>query len=101
MHLDGGRRVERGNAIGRGLRLAAADIGGGVDGLAREVARLDDVVVDDAERADSGRGERGDDRAAEPAGADHEHAGGREPRLRLRAEARQHEAARVPLVIHG
>ena len=42
-----------------------------MDDLALEVARLDDVEVDDPERADARRGEVQRRRAAEPARADH------------------------------
>ena len=45
-----------------------------VDDLALQVRVVDDVGVDDAERADAGRGEVERRRRAEAAGADQEHA---------------------------
>ena len=55
--------------------LGAADVGLPVDDLALEVRLVDDVVVDDAERADSGGGEVEQRGAAESTGADDEHLG--------------------------
>ena len=55
--------------------LGLSDVGLPVDDLALQVGLVDDVVVDDAERADAGRGEVEQRGTAEPAGADHEHLG--------------------------
>ncbi len=100
VHLDRYLGVDRCHPVGGGLRLAAAQIGRGVDGLPCEIARLDQVVVEDAEGSDSRCGQRRDDGAAEPARADHEHARPGELALRFRPEPGQDQAARVPLVVH-
>ena len=44
-----------------------------VDDLALQVRLVDDVEVDDADRADAGRGQVQQRRRTEPAGADHQH----------------------------
>src|SRR6516165_1836671 len=54
-------------------RIAAADLGRAVDDLALQVRERDRVVVDDAERADPGRGEIEQRRRAQPAGPDDQH----------------------------
>ncbi len=43
--------------VGGGLALRPAHVGGSVDDLPLQVRRIDDVEVDEAERADSGGGE--------------------------------------------
>ena len=60
---------------GGGVDLGLVDVGLSVDDLALQVGLVDDVVVDDAERADAGGGEVEQRGAAESAGADHEHLG--------------------------
>ena len=52
-----------------------------MDDLALQVGLVDLVELDDAERADAGRGQVEQRRAAEAAGADHEHLGVLQPLL--------------------
>jgi hypothetical protein len=59
----------------RALGLGPADVALAVDDLALQVALVDDVEVDDAERADAGGREVHQRRAAEAARADGEHLG--------------------------
>ena len=80
--------VERLDRLARRGGLRLADPLGVVDHLALQVGGVDDVVVDEAERADPGRGQVERGRGAEPAGADQQHLGvrassaGRRPRPR-------------------
>ena len=78
-----------------GVDLELADGGGGVDDLALQVAGVDDVEVDQAERADAGGGEVERERRAEAAGADAEDLGGLELLLAFHADLGQDEVARV------
>ena len=69
--LDVGvERVDR--LLGR-VDLGDADALGVVDHLALQVGEVDDVVVDDPERADAGRREVQRGRRAEAAGAEQQH----------------------------
>jgi hypothetical protein len=54
----------------RALHLARADAGFGVDDLAVDVGELDDIGVNEAERADAGAGEVQGGWGAEAAEAD-------------------------------
>ena len=78
-----------------------ADPLGGVDHLALQVREVDDVVVDDPERADAGRGEVQRRRRAEPAGAEQQHLGVEQLLLALDADLRQQQVARVALALLG
>ena len=60
-----------------------------------QVRRLEPVAIDDADAADAGAGEVLQHRHTETAGADHEHRGGAQPRLALRADFTQRDLARV------
>ena len=88
-------RVDLGDRGGRGLDLGPADVGLPVDDLALQVRLVDDVVVDDAERADAGGGEVEQRRAAEAARADDEHLGVLEPLLAGHADVRDDEVPAV------
>src|SRR5688500_4823929 len=55
------------------------------------------VEIDDADRAHPGRGEVEDQRAAEPARADHQHPRFEQPRLACPADLAQHDMPRVAL----
>ena len=68
---------------------------GRVDDLALEVRIVDDVVVDDAERADACRGEIERRGRAEAAGADQEDARVEQAQLALLADLRDEEVAGV------
>ena len=69
--------------------------------LALQVAQVDDVVVDDADRADAGRREVEGRRRAEPAGADQQHLGVEQLRLPLLADLGQQEVAAVAVELLG
>ena len=84
-----------------GVDLRHADAVGRVDDLALEVGDVDDVVVDDAERADAGRGQVQRGRRAEPAGAEQQHLGVEQLLLALDADLGQQEVARVALALLG
>ena len=66
-------RVEGADRGGRRFGLLDADPVGRMDDLALEVRLVDDVEVDDPDRADPRRGEVEGRRRAEAAGADEEH----------------------------
>ena len=78
-----------------GVELAAANVACGVNDLALQVARVDDVEIDQAQRADAGRGQVERERRAETAGANAEHARSLEFLLALDANFGQDEMARV------
>ena len=62
--------VEAMNELQREIGLRIAGVALAKERLAMQIAKLDHVVVDDGELADARAGERGDDRAADAAGAD-------------------------------
>ena len=72
-----------------------------MDDLALEVRVVDDVGVDDAERADAGRREVERRRRAEPAGADQEHARVEQLLLALLADLGDEDVARVARPLRG
>ena len=76
-----------------------ADAVGGVDHLALEVGEVDDVVVDDAERADAGGGEVERGRRAEAAGAEQQHLRVEQLQLALEADLGEQQVARVALAL--
>ena len=82
-------RVERLDRLLGGVDLRHADAVGRVDDLALEVGEVDDVVVDDAERADAGRREVERGRRAEAAGAEQQHLGVEQLLLALQADLGQ------------
>ena len=63
--------------------------------LALEIVEAHAVAVDDADLADAGRGKIENERRAEPAGADHQHARGFQLLLALAADLLQHQLALV------
>jgi hypothetical protein len=69
--------------------------------LALEVREVDDVVVDDAERSDSGGGQVERGRRAEPSGAEQQHLGVEQLQLPLEADLRHEQVARVALALLG
>jgi hypothetical protein len=66
-----------------------------VDDLPLQVRLVDSVEVDDAERADSGRGQVHQRGRAETAGPDTEHPGILQPLLPLDPDIRDDQVARV------
>ena len=98
-HLDVG--VQRLDRHPRRGRLRDADPLGVVDHLALEVRVVDDVVVDDPDRPDSGRGEVERGRGAEPAGAEQQHLRVEQLQLALDPDLGEQGVARVahPLLL--
>ena len=84
-----------------GVDLRHADAVGRVDDLALEVGEVDDVVVDDAERADAGRGEVQRGRRAEAAGAEQQDLGVEQLLLALRPISGSRKWRRVALALLG
>ena len=76
-----------------GVDLRLADAVGRVDDLALEVGDVDDVVVDDADRADARGGEVERGRRAEAAGAEQQHLGVEQLLLALGADLGEQEVA--------
>ena len=74
---------------------------GRVDDLALQVRVVDDVGVDDAERADAGRGEVERRGRAEAAGADQEHAAAEQPLLAGLADLGDQQVPRVAAALVG
>src|SRR5690606_29181230 len=94
-------RVDVRDGLARGVDLAPPDVGPAVDHLALEVGRVDDVVVDDPDRADARRREVQQGGAAEAARADDEHPGRGEAALALGPDAGQRQVTGVPLELRG
>ena len=74
-------RVDLEHRVARRLGLRPADVALAVDDLALQVRLVDGVELDDAERADAGRGQVEQRGAAEAAGADAQHLGVLQPLL--------------------
>ncbi len=92
-------RCQGGQGIRGRVDLGPPDIGGPEHRLPVQVAGVDGVVVDDRDGADSGGRERGDDRAAEAAGADDDHMRIGEALLGLAPESGEHALAGVARVV--
>ncbi len=88
-------RVEVAQALGGGLDLRPAHGGAAEEDLAVEVALVDHVEVDQAERADPRRREVEAERRAEAAGADHQHLGRLELALPQGADLGEDQVAAV------
>ena len=78
-----------------------ADAVGGVDHLALQVRGVDDVVVDDADRADPGRREVERGRRTESAGAEQQHLRVQQLELALDPDLGQQGVARVAVALLG
>ena len=89
--------VDRVQPIPRRRELRAADVRRAVQDLALQVAEVDDVEVDEAERADAGGREVHRDGRAEAAGADAEHLRGLQLALPLDADLRHDQVPAVAL----
>ena len=87
--------VERLDRLLRRLGLRLAEPLGRVDDLALQVGRVDDVVVDDAERPDAGGGQVERGGGAEAARADQQHARVEELDLALLADLGDQQVAAV------
>ncbi len=86
--------------LGR-VDLGDTDALGVVDHLALQVREIDDVVVDDPERADAGRGEIQRRRRAEATGAEQQHLGVEQLLLALEADLGEQDVARVAVALLG
>jgi hypothetical protein len=95
MGFHGDMRVDAGDRLRCAVDLRPAGIGLAMDDLPLKVGQRDRVVVDEAERADAGGGELGDDRRAEAAGAHHQHPRALQPLLAGPADLGQHDVAGV------
>ena len=78
-----------------------ADPFGVVDHLALQVGGVDDVVVDEADRADPGGGEVERGRRAEPAGAEQQHLRVQQLQLAVDADLGEQGVARVAVALLG
>ena len=72
-----------------------------MDDLALQVRQRDRVVVDHAERADAGRRQVHQQRGAEPARPDHQHARPFQRGLARPADLAQHDVARISFQFLG
>ena len=98
-HLDVG--IERLDRLPRRLSLRLTDSLGVVDHLALQIRLVDLVVVDQAERADSGRGQVEGGGGAQTAGADQQHLRVQHLELAFDADLRQERVARVAHPLFG
>ena len=90
-------RVQRCQPAGRRFDLAPSDVGRAVENLPLQVAEVDDVEVDEAERADAGGRQVERRRRTEPAGADADDARLLQLPLTLDADLRNDQVAAVAL----
>jgi hypothetical protein len=95
--LDLDPRVEPGDEVGGRDHLARADILRPEDDLPLQVRERNVVVVDDADRADAGGRQIGNQRRSKASRPDHQHAGALELRLPGTADLRQHQMAGIAL----
>ena len=95
--VDLERRIERREAVLRRGELRAADVTRAVQDLTLQVAGVDVVEIDDAERTQAGSGEIERRRGSEPARADAEHAAGLQLALPFDADLRQDQVPAVAL----
>ena len=91
------RRVHRRQPIARRIELPLADIGRAVDNLPVQVARVDDVEVDQTERADAGRRQVHRGGRTQSAGADAQHPRRLQLALPVDADLRHDQVAAVAL----
>ena len=66
-----------------------------MDDLTLQIGQLDQIVIDDAERADPGRRQIEQQRCPQPAGADHQHARRQQPRLARLADLVEDQVAGI------
>ena len=100
VRLDAHLGIDVGQRAPGALDLGRADVGGAMDDLALQVGEIDRVVVDHAQGADAGGREILQQGRAKPAGAQHQHLRGDQPRLAHAADLGQHDMARVPPDLH-
>ena len=87
--------------LGGAVDLAPSDIGRGVDDLALQIGQRDHIVIDHAERADTGGRKIHQDRRAETAGADHQHGRLLQRGLAGAADFAQHDMAGIAFEFVG
>jgi len=92
-------RVERSERLARRLGLEHAEARGIVQDLALQVRGVDRVLVDDAERADTGRGQVERGGRAEPSGPDQEHFAVEQRELTLLANLGDEQVAAVAVAL--
>ncbi|ESX42504.1 hypothetical protein X764_11125 [Mesorhizobium sp. LSHC440A00] len=92
-HRDMG--IDPGDRCFGALGLRRSDRIGGVDHLPLQIGQRDNIVVDDAKRADACGSEIFQHRRAEAAGADHQHSRPLQPLLAGAADLRQHDVAGI------
>ncbi len=97
MPLDRDMRIEARDRRRGAVDFRISDIGGGVDDLPLQVRERDQIVIDDAERADAGGREIIEHRRTEPAGADHQDARTFQRGLARTANLAQHDMAGITL----
>ena len=95
MSLNADVWVESGHHICRAFDLRLADVAGSEDHLPLQVRKRDNIVIDDAERSDSGCGKIEQHRRTEAAGTDDKHACGLEFRLTGAAHLAQYDVAGI------
>ena len=83
------------NAVGSGIQLLAANVVGAVQDLPLQVGQIDDIEVDDTQRAHTGRRQIQSHRRAQASSSDAEHACLLQLELTLDADLGQDEVARV------
>ena len=98
-HVDVG--VELFDEDPRRVGLRHPDPLGVVDHLALQVGGVDDVVVDEADRADAGGGEVERGRRAEPTGAEQQHLRVQQLQLAVDADLGKQGVARVAVALLG
>ena len=94
-------RIERAHLFGGAVDLEPADFRRGVDDLALQIGQRDHVVIDDAQRADTGRRQIHQRGRAEAAGADDEHGRFLQRSLAGTADLAQHDVAGVAFEFLG
>jgi hypothetical protein len=93
--LDSHFRIDRGNALTRGVDLRPADVGGGEQDLALQIGQVDAIGIDERERADAGCTKELRDGIAEAADAYDECMRCREPLLRVDTELGEQDVPTV------
>jgi hypothetical protein len=101
MCLDIHMRIESLHRIAGALNLWFANIVGREDHLALQIRQRHIVIVDDTKRADSGGGKVKQNRRAEAAGADDQHARGLEFGLARSSHFAQHNVAGIAFEFFG
>ncbi len=97
MAFNENMRIEAAQLVGSSVYLSLSERLRREEHLPLQVRDGHGVMVDDAERSDAGRSQILEDRASEPAGADHEDTGRLELCLTGPTDLPQHDMSRVTL----